>query len=157
MKNFDKKIAGKQQKEEEAAAAAWHDIMMVDRHQSSHEVLDPTIHPSLEILKSLEATTSSNALRHILHNATNTAENDYDEGQEIMDDTVNNLPDKDHQWTAAMLISSTWLLLSQISISSLSEGNMRVSDPLSLLDVAIHAMFQVRIKNISISVDYYPT
>jgi hypothetical protein len=34
---------------------------------------------------------------------------------------------------------------------------MRVSDPLSLLDVAIHAMFQVRIKNISISVDYYPT
>ncbi len=50
-----RKFAGQQQKGEGAVAIAGGDVVMVDGHKSSREA-DPTIHASLEILESGEAT-----------------------------------------------------------------------------------------------------
>jgi len=141
-----RKFAGKQQEEEEAVATAGGDVVMVDGHKSSREV-DPTIRASLEILESAEVTTSSNAHCRIMDTTTHTAEDEDDEWQEIMNkDQVDNPPGEDQPMDGSDIDQQhLGTLLAQISISSLSEGNVRVSNPLSLIAVAIHAVLRSNI------------
>jgi hypothetical protein len=140
-----RKFSGEQQKEEEAAAVATAegDVVMVDGHGRSREV-DPTIRASLEILESGEAATTSCNAHHQMMHTTTTAEDEDDEWQDIMGkDQVENPPDEDQPMDGSDSDQQhIGTLLAQTSISSLSEGNVRVSNPLSLIAVAIHAVLR---------------
>lgn len=123
------------------------EVVMVSERASASSEVDPTIRASLEILEQDDTstrrrTTTSAAAAAVGKDNAVAAEED-DEWQDILEKTEECTSSDDVLMDGGDVVDQhLGTQLAQISISSLSEGNVRVSNPLSLIAVAIHSILR---------------